>query len=187
MFGKIVNYLKEANKVLIQFEEQKVTVEVLTPAIINFFAPIMREQRASKAVEGLKAQECSFSVEKDAEKIAIHTDKLAVHIFDDFKVDIYDSKGNVLCQDYRGEADPFIRRGAEQLEVAAAEGHKVEADQRKCKIEVLKKMEEDMYFYGLGDKTGHLNKKVITIKCGILMIQVLMWKAMRLYINLFHS
>lgn len=159
MFGKIVNYLKEANKVLIQFEEQKVTVEVLTPAIINFFAPIMREQRASKAVEGLKAQECSFSVEKDAEKIAIHTDKLAVHIFDDFKVDIYDSKGNVLCQDYRGEADPFIRRGAEQLEVAAAEGHKVEADQRKCKIEVLKKMEEDMYFYGLGDKTGHLNKK----------------------------
>ena len=29
--------------------------------------------------------------------------------------------------------------------IAAEEGHKIEAEERKCKIEVLKKMDEDMF------------------------------------------
>ena len=39
MFGKIKNFIKEGNKIIIQFEEKKVTVEVITSSIINFFAP----------------------------------------------------------------------------------------------------------------------------------------------------
>ena len=170
MFGKIVDCVQEANKLFIQYEKQEVTVEVITPSIINFFAPLMREERASKAVEGLKAQECNFSVKNELGKVTLTTDKLIVNIFDNFKVDLYDSSGKILCEDYRGEAEPFARRGAEDIAIAAEEGHKIEAEERKCKIEVLKKMDEDMFFYGLGEKTGHLNKKkVITIKCGTMM------------------
>ena len=159
MFGKIVDCVQEANKLFIQYEKQEVTVEVITPSIINFFAPLMREERASKAVEGLKAQECNFSVKNELGKVTLTTDKLIVNIFDNFKVDLYDSTGKILCEDYRGEAEPFARRGAEDIAIAAEEGHKIEAEERKCKIEVLKKMDEDMFFYGLGEKTGHLNKK----------------------------
>lgn len=161
MFGKIKDFIKEDNKVFIQYETKKVTIEIVTPSIINFFAPIKREQRLSKAVEDLKINKCDFSVKDEEGKIIIKTDQLIVNIFDDFKVDVYDSNGKILCEDYRGNAKPFIRRGTENggWELAAEEGHKVETQKRRCKIEIFKKMEKDMYFYGLGDKTGHLNKK----------------------------
>ncbi|MBC2579509.1 glycoside hydrolase family 31 protein [Clostridium sp. DJ247] len=160
MFGRVKNYIQEANKIIIEFENKKVIMEVITSSIINFFAPIKREQRLSKAVENLKIEKCSFEVKMEDEKIILTTDKLIVNIFDEFKVDIYDSNGNVLCKDYRKEREPFVRRGCEDgWEVAAEEGHKIQAELNKCKIQVVKKMEKDIFFYGLGDKTGHLNKK----------------------------
>ncbi|MCY6369347.1 glycoside hydrolase family 31 protein [Clostridium ganghwense] len=158
MFGKIKRFQQEDNKIFIEFEEKKVTVEVITPFIINFFAPIKREQRLSKAVENLKIQECSFNVEMKKESIEITTDELQIYIFDNFKVDIYDNEGNVLCQDYRYDREPFVRRG-NGADLAAAEGHKVGEESGKYTVEVVKKMEDDMFFYGLGEKTGHLNKK----------------------------
>lgn len=158
MFGEIKNFIKEENKVIIQYEENKIHVEVINPSIINFFVPVKSEHRLSKAVEDLKVEECNFTVEKHGEKIVVVTEKLTVNIFDNFKIDIYDYSGNLLCADYRKEAAPFVRRTA-GWEVAAEEGHKLGINTGNCTIQVIKKMEEDMFFYGLGDKTGHLNKK----------------------------
>ena len=76
----------------------------------------------------------------------------------DFKVDIYDYEGNLLCEDYRKDTEPFVRRGG-GWEVAAAEGHKLEAKVINVKYKLLKKWRKDMFFYGFGEKTGHLNKK----------------------------
>ena len=72
-------------------------------------------------------------------------------------VDIYDINGNVLCEDYRGDKDPFIRRTGD-YKLAEAEGHKIAVDDG-YKIYVSKKMEDNMFFYGLGERTGHLNKR----------------------------
>ncbi|RYM05796.1 DUF4968 domain-containing protein [Sporolactobacillus sp. THM7-7] len=160
MFGKLKSFKQQENKIVIDFEQKTATVEVITPSIIQFFAPVSTERRVSKAVENLKVQPGSLSVNREAERLVIKTKTLVVHIFDEFKTDIYDAGGNILCADYRGEAEPFVRRGSgEGLDIAAEEGHKLEAEEQKNKVNVLKKMEKEMYFYGLGEKSGHLNKK----------------------------
>ena len=108
-------------------------------------------------MEFLLIQKCDFQVIQEAGSIIITTEKLKVKIFEDFKVDIYDSFGNVLCEDYRENRCSFIRRHG-NLDVLALEGHKVVKDS-KYKVMVLKKMEGNTFFYGLGEQTGHLNKK----------------------------
>ena len=157
MFGKIKAYSQIDNKVIIQYEAVEVTVEIINPYIINFFAPLLRKQRASKAVENLEIMSCSLQVSKEEEYISITTQKLQVKIFDEFLVDIYDNEGNVLCRDFRGERKPFTRRAGD-FKLAEEEGHKLAQDSGEM-LTIVKKMEEDMFFYGLGEKTGHLNKK----------------------------
>ena len=157
IFGKLLSYEVEGNIVNVKFEQEKVFVKIINSYIINFFVPLYREERNSKAVENLKDSHCDFEIENIENGIQICTEKLLIKIYDEFKVDIYDKEGKLLCADYRGEKDPFIRRSGDYA-LAEAEGHDLKEDY-ECKIYVSKKMEEDMYFYGLGEKSGHLNKK----------------------------
>ncbi|MFW2490047.1 glycoside hydrolase family 31 protein [Clostridium chromiireducens] len=156
-FGKLLNYEVENNVISIEFNNKKVFVNVVNSHIINFFAPLFREERNSKAVENLKDSHCDFEIENIADGIQLLTEKLTVRIYDEFKVDIYDKKGTLLCADYRGEKDPFIRRKGDFM-LAEAEGHALNNDE-EFKVYVSKQMEEDMFFYGLGERSGHLNKR----------------------------
>lgn len=157
LYGRLLNYEVEENVININFEEKKAVVKIINSYIINFFVPLHREERNSKAVENLKDSHCDFQVENIEGGIQISTEKLITKIYDEFKVDIYDKDGKILCEDYRGEKDPFVRRTAD-FKLAEAEGHDLKKGFLE-KIYVSKKMEEEMYFYGLGEKTGHLNKK----------------------------
>lgn len=157
MFGKIKSFNKKGNKVFIQFENSKVTIEIISPSIINFFAPTYREERISKAIENLKIEACSFQVIEEEENILITTEKLKVKVFDEFKVNIYDNLDNILCQDYRGEREGLTRRNAD-FDLLAEEGHNAVQDS-KYRVQVVKTLEENSFFYGFGEKTGHLNKK----------------------------
>ncbi|MCO7176036.1 glycoside hydrolase family 31 protein [Sporolactobacillus kofuensis] len=160
MFGKLKGYEEKDHTVCIEFEKGKGFIEVITPTIINFFSPLVSERRISKAVEDLQREHAPFTVDYSDAQLTVRTEKLTVTISDEFLVDLYDANGKRLCADYRGSAQPFVRRGSgEGLEMAAEEGHKIEAERNRQKVRVLKKMERDLYFYGLGDKTGHLNKK----------------------------
>ncbi|BCZ44581.1 alpha-glucosidase [Clostridium gelidum] len=157
IFGKLLSYEVEENAINVKFEQKKVFVKIVNSYIINFFAPLFREERNSKAVEFLKDSHYDFDVENIENGIQISTEKLKVKIYDEFKVDIYDKEGTLLCADYRGEKDPFIRRTGD-YQLAEAEGHNLNVDS-DLKVYVSKQMEDDMYFYGLGEKSGHLNKK----------------------------
>lgn len=157
MFGKILNYEVEKNKVLVNYENIKCTVTLVNERVINFFLPLHREERNSKAVENVLDNEVEFKVKYDNEILNIKTQVLSIDIYDDFKVDIYDLNGKILCRDYRGKREPFRRLGANST-LAAEEGHKLEGHE-EYKVYVSKIMEEDMYFYGLGERTGSLNKK----------------------------
>ncbi|MDD3224455.1 MAG: glycoside hydrolase family 31 protein [Clostridium sp.] len=160
MFGKIKDYSDNENGVEIQFEKIKAKVIVINPSIINFFVPIKGKEYKSKAIENLKIEKCNYRIKRDREKIVLSTEKIKVYIFDDFKVDIYDVNGNMLCADYRKNREPFLRRGVTQgCDLAVKEGHKINVESNKYKINVVKKMESNMFFYGLGEKTGPLNKK----------------------------
>jgi len=148
LFGKLLNYEVEENVININFEGKKAFVKIINSYIINFFVPLYREERNSKAIENLKDSHCDFLVENIEGGIQISTEKLIVKIYDEFRVDIYDKDGKILCEDYRGEKDPFVRRTAD-FKLAEAEGHDLKEGFEE-KIYVSKKMEEEMYFYGLG-------------------------------------
>ncbi|SHJ70540.1 alpha-glucosidase [Anaerobranca californiensis DSM 14826] len=157
MFGNLVEFHVEGNKVVFNYEKSKGIVEVITPEIINIFLPLKREEKLSKAIENLTENKVFFEVEKSEDKVLIRTEKLYIEVKPEFKVDFYDLQRNILCADYLGEREPFIRRGVGNL--AEEEGHKINKVRDKLAIEVLKELEGNEYIYGLGDKTGHLNKK----------------------------
>ena len=156
-FGEIKTYSMEDNNVKIQFENGNVFVKVINDYIINFFSPLYRKERNSKAIERINGDNCEVSVEYCSDFININTSKLNVKIYDNFKVDIYDNEGDIICSDYRGEMEPFARRDG-NIDKAKEEGHST-SDESIYKVYVAKKMEEDMHFYGFGERPGSINKK----------------------------
>lgn len=157
MLGKIINYNIEKNVVKINFENGSTYVKVINDEIINFFIPNVSDEHNSKALDKLNDEDTKFSVRFMGQLITIITKSLVVKIYGGFNIDIYDKDGNVLCEDYRLKRDPFIRRKGD-YELAENEGHDVKKENID-KIYIAKKMEDDMHFYGLGEKTGHLDKK----------------------------
>ena len=157
MFGKLLNHSTENNKVFLNFEKNIGRIEIISPVVINVFSPLKYDDHYSRAIEDLRIEDCSFTVEEKAGYIEIKTEALTVHVYDNFKVNFYDKAGNTLCEDLEEERDPFIRRG--NVSIAEEEGHKVEKNSERHKIEIVKKIFGDEKFYGLGDKTGHLNKR----------------------------
>ena len=156
-YGKLLDFQVNGNDIVINYEHNKVFVSIIRSTIINFFVPLFRKERNSKAVENFETTHRKFEIKAIENGLEIITEKLVVKIFDYFKTDIYDKTGNLLCQDYRGEKAPFERRFSD-YDLLAAEGHKTNANSDE-KIYVVKKLEEDTYFYGLGERSGHLNKK----------------------------
>lgn len=160
MFGKLNGCKQNGNRIVAVFEQNEVHIEVITPSVIRFYAPITSVRRASPAIRQMKAYPGHIEVRWQDEAIILKTEHLDVRISDDFKVDIHDKAGTLLSSDYRGDGHPFTRRGAgEGIAVAADGGLRRETEKDSLKIYIRKKMERDMFFYGLGDKTGHLNKK----------------------------
>lgn len=157
MFGKLLSYKVNKNIIDVKYEGSEVKITIINDNVINFFVPLYRKERNSKAVEKINYKNVDFSIELKNSNLILKTKNLTLEIGDNFKVDIYDKNGNVLCRDYRGEREPFIRRG-HNLSLAEEEGHNLNGHE-DYKVFVSKIMEENMYFYGLGERTGSLNKK----------------------------
>lgn len=157
MFGKIKSYSIEENKVFFVFEENVGRIEIISPCVINIFSPLKYNNHYSRAIENLRVQPGSFTVEEKNCYVEIRTEKLIVQVCDDFKVNFYDKNGTILCEDYESTREPFIRRGYGNI--LEEEGHKSEKNSDSHKIEIIKRLYGDEKFYGLGDKTGHLNKR----------------------------
>ena len=157
MLGKLLNHSINNNKVVLSYENKECIVTIVNENVINFFVPLFREERNSKAVEKELDSNVEFTVESKENVLIITTKNLEIKIYDEFKVDIYNSNGEILCRDYRGEREPFRRLGV-NINLAEEEGHKLEGHQ-EFNVYVSKVMEENTYFYGLGERTGSLNKK----------------------------
>ena len=158
MFGKIRDFKLQDNIVKIKFEEIEVKINIINSSIINFFVPSFRDEQKSKAIENLVVENCKYEVLRKENHIQIVTEILTVKIYDEFKVDIYNKEGKLICEDYRGSREPFIKNCAGRLDIALQEGHKP-TDHVDYNVFVPKKMEDNMYFYGFGERSGHLNKK----------------------------
>ena len=159
--GKIISFTNVDNKVTVQFENQKVVFKVLSPLIINVFVPFVSEEQNSKAIEGEKSVKCSFEVKRQEDCVIISTEKIVLKIFDDFFCDFYKADGTPLMTDYRGSRT--IRNNlvnAKEQELLEAEGHKVSENiGDRMMFCTVKDFDPEDKIYGLGDKSGFLNKR----------------------------
>lgn len=157
MLEEIKNYKRDKNKVEIEFENKKVNVFVIDDYIINVFIPVKNESYNSFAIENNMSQNIEFEIINKENKIIIKTKKINVHINNNCKIDFYNNENQLICKDYRKKRSPFIRRADNAI--VEEEGQKITKNVEKQPVEVIKEVFGDEKFYGLGDKTGHLNKR----------------------------
>lgn len=92
--------------------------------------------------------------------VVIRSEKLTAKVNDGFAVDFYDGQGAPLSLAYRGKRKE--RSGLSQTEVAllAGEGHALATGKSlEGQVQELRCLEKGDCIYGLGDKTGVLNKR----------------------------
>lgn len=160
MLGKRLHYEVEDQKICFQFEKGQAIIEVLRDDIVNIWIPYEKNEHRSKAIEGEKKLPVNVCVDEQEDAVIIKTAALILKIYDEFYLDIYDAKGQLLCADYRGNRAFSEVLTWEQVQLLMAEGHDTSGIQKKdYAVQVLKCLEGDEKFYGLGDKSGFLNKK----------------------------
>lgn len=160
-YGRLIDYEKNDNKVKICFEKQSVTIEMITDKIFNFFVPLYTSEHYSKAIESPKNVDTSFEVSFNENKkcVCISTDSYLIKIGDDFVTDIFDKGGNLVLSDFRGERKEKMKLSDKARAILHLEGHAANAAEEKKPVETVKAISKDTCFYGLGDKTGFLNKR----------------------------
>ncbi len=158
-FGKLTGYEAEKGKITLDFEGKRAGLQVITAQIVRVFYEEDGVKIPSKAIEGEKAVETPTRLERKEDGLWVFTDTLSARVSDGFHVDFFDPEGAAVCLDYRGERKPVKRLSDEYLKLLEGEGHSPLEGRRECAFEVVKKLEGSEHFYGLGDKTGFLDKR----------------------------
>ena len=158
-FGKLTGYEAEKGKITLDFEGKRAGLQVITAQIVRVFYEEDGVKIPSKAIEGEKAVETPTRLERKEDGLWVFTDTLSARVSDGFHVDFFDPEGAAVCLDYRGERKPVKRLSNEYLKLLEGEGHSPLEGRRECAFEVVKKLEGSEHFYGLGDKTGFLDKR----------------------------
>ena len=160
MLGTLKNYQVEGNIVSFSYEEGTSYIELLRADIANVFVPLESAEHRSKAIENRPSEKVDFSVDKEDGAVVIKTAALTIKVYDEFYVDFYNADGDLLCADYRGKRKMRPLLSEKSLAVLKAEGHDVSAgSEAEHKVQAVKAIGPDEKFYGLGDKTGFLNKR----------------------------
>ena len=163
MFGRLLSYRHDHHQIELQYSEHTLRLQFFSDRMFRVFSPMKRDVFFSRAVDHLPNVDTNLNLQLEvintntSIEVVIKTGSLNVHVLDEGKIDIYDQHGTLLCADYRGPREPFVRRGNSEL--AKEEGHAVIEEARQYKLELIKRMNGDESFYGLGERPGHLNKR----------------------------
>lgn len=162
-YGKLVSFEQKGSSVILQFEKQQVIVEALRHDVLNFFVPVWSAEHRSKAIEGDKSVATEISVAREADVLTLCTESLMVRIADDFVTDIFRKDGTLLLSDYRGQRKQENRYSESLIALLESEGHDTASlKQQEFAVSTVKALDEDDCIYGLGDKTGYINKRGYT-------------------------
>lgn len=153
----------QANQTMtFNYPNRHLQISVLTPEIIRVFE-FRGNKGQSYAVEGNKQQPTTFTLNKNDNHYELKTDSLFLKIDADQHIDVYDQAGHPLITDYRGSRSS-LDRGIDEAhkQLVEAEGHTVSQSVNgddNGYYEVVKSLAADEHLYGLGDKTGYLDKR----------------------------
>lgn len=140
-------------------DQRKIVLTVLTPEIVRVFED-HGESGDSFAIEGNKQIQTSVNVTQNNDQIELKTASLTLTVNSDLRLNVYDNHQHPLVLDYAGKRTPLDRSvNPEQEKLAASEGHDVLTNEADNRVLVIKKLASDEQFYGLGDKTGYLDKR----------------------------
>lgn len=159
-FGKLKKFEQNGNEIKVIFEEQEAYFTVVRDDIIRVFVPCFSKECVSKAIEGNKVTDTEFAVEQAEGLVTITTGKIKAEIFDNFVIDFRKPDGTLILADYRKERTIKEKVSWETIEMLEAEGHDTsKLTEEKIKYQIVKQLDDGDDFYGLGDKSGFLNKK----------------------------
>lgn len=160
MLGKKISYEINGNEIAIQFEGGKGYIRVIKEDIIQVFCPLSGGEYPSKAVEGEKKRDTCMEIKEQDSKLIIQTETLQICVEDEFYVDFYDRNQTPLCMDYRGKRVLQQRISEKMKKLMQGEGHNPFGLLKEAyPVQVVKVLDGDEKFYGLGDKMGSLNKR----------------------------
>lgn len=154
---------KQANQtVTFDYPEHPLQVTVLTDAIVRIFED-RGEKGQSYAIEGNKETKTAYTVTDAGDHYELKTAALTIKLDADRHVDAYDQNGNALVTDYRGKRQ-LLDKGIDKVHerLVKAEGHSVSKSTVSSDtgfFELIKSLAPDEHLYGLGDKTGYLDKR----------------------------
>lgn len=164
-YGKIKKWEMKDNKISVEFENRKMIVTVLTDEIINVFVPLWSEEHRSKAIEDedmkrVLSKGYHINADLKGNELEIATKALRLTIGEGGYADFYDLDGNELSKEYRGERESRKIINMWDLELLKAEGHDVSGmTEAKRAVEDIRTLLPNEPVYGLGDKTGFLDKR----------------------------
>ena len=159
-FGKLKSFEKNGNQVKVLYERGEVYFTVVRDDIIRVMIPYFCENYVSKAIEQDKSVETRYTVAWNGESVEIKTAMICVQIAHDFVVDFYTVDGKPLVKDYCSNRTIEHRFSWETMEMLEAEGHDTSNLQdEKIRFQIVKHIDDGDDFYGLGDKSGFINKK----------------------------
>ncbi|MCR5102765.1 MAG: glycoside hydrolase family 31 protein [Butyrivibrio sp.] len=158
--GALKNFKECKDKLELIYENGKANIYFVSDEIVRFEIPCMTDDYVSVAVEGNKKIPCEYKTEKISDGVNISGTKTDISVRDDFAVEIRDKSGKVIMKDYsKGRIIPQTI-SEKSVKLLEAEGHSASSYLHSdYKVQDLKCIDKDDLFYGLGDKTGYLNKR----------------------------
>lgn len=160
----ILNYIKSFQvnnqKVTIQYEKGNIQATIMRSDIVRVVFDSKTSPTHSYAIENEKTEKTDYKVEKKANTIVITTDLLNIIIYPDKYIDVYNHAGEPLVLDYRGSRKKMVRDlSDQQTQLVVAEGHAIDSLVHSTNSQAVKVLHQNEHFYGLGDKTGFLDKR----------------------------
>ncbi len=172
MFGKLKGYRTDGNKVYFEYEGCKTSpvLEAITDNIVNVLVDYTGGGHRTRAVEGELGERLNAGknaseeglltqVAQEESSVILKTASLTVVVGDDFTVDFYDKENQPLSLAYRGTRNLGAGLDEASKELLSKEGHGISDRAADYPVQELRALDAKDCIYGLGDKTGVLNKR----------------------------
>ncbi len=158
--GQFKDYSDFGNGIELRYEMGKANIYYISDEIVRFEIPWQMDDYTSVAVEGEKSVPCEYECRESKDGVNISGKKMDILVGEDFSVAISDKDGKVIMCDYKGKRMIPETLSEKSIKQLTEEGHDASALMRgEYKVQDLKRIDKEDLFYGLGDKTGYLNKR----------------------------
>ncbi|MDD7402560.1 MAG: glycoside hydrolase family 31 protein [Butyribacter sp.] len=146
-----------------RMKQNNIVIDAITSRILRIHSAEMQKDEVCETVsfaieENMPKEEIKVSEDGKTGRREWKTDDLTVLMDRQGRLSIYNQEDVLLCADYAGNRKQEQTLSEEELEQLRMEGHDAQSEKEALSFCVTKALYGDETIYGLGDKTGFLNK-----------------------------